>query len=122
VTDVDPLVAAHFVVERQSALPPGVWPRAAALLARQALEIELERFWLGREPRMNAARMRSQLTALARFARPPEVAREVRFVWAQLSRACHVGPYHLTPTSAELLRWIDVVQRFRDSQAVSALD
>jgi len=35
-----------------------------------------------------------------------EVARQVAFVYAALTRACHYHPYELAPTAAELTSWI----------------
>ena len=40
------------------------------------------------------------------------MAERVSYAWAGLSRACHQHPYELSPTSTELLAWIETVERF----------
>ena len=42
------LAAARRLVERPDAVTAGVWPRAAALLARQALEVAMAALWAAR--------------------------------------------------------------------------
>ncbi len=86
---------------------PG-WPRATAVLIRQALEAAVDGLWLQKEPQMVEARWRSKLIALVDIV-PARDAGMIRTLWAQLSGACHVHEYELPPTSGELRRWIEAV-------------
>jgi hypothetical protein len=88
----------------------GLWPRAAALLARQALEMGLDEFWLGRAPGVQNASARAQLLCLPTYM-DPRTARKADHAWEALSRACHHHPYELAPTATELSSWIDDVDR-----------
>ena len=89
----------------------GTWPRTAAFLGRQALELSLERFWQERAPGVEDASMRAQLICLPTYA-DEDMARRVRYVWHALSRACHRHAYELSPTGAELNGWLDEVEAF----------
>jgi len=51
---------------------------------------------------------KTQLICLPAYLEP-RLAREVGYVWAALSSACHYHPYDLAPTAAELSGWIDAV-------------
>lgn len=109
-TPADLLAAALDLLERPAPDGVGGWPRAVALLTRQALEGALEEFW-----RTNPATVglcectrKTQLTCLPTYLEP-RLAREVSYVWAALSGACHYHPYGLAPTAAELSGWIDAV-------------
>ena len=44
-------------------------------------------------------------------AEDEDLAERVSYAWAGLSRACHQHAYELSPTSPELIAWIDVVER-----------
>lgn len=86
--------------------PIGVWPRAAALLARQALEDALDRLWRLSVPQMRQASRRTQMICLGMLLKDEALIADVRAVWSSLSRACHHHHYELAPTAAELERWI----------------
>ena len=86
--------------------PSGVWPRAAALLARQALEDALDRLWAAVSPAMEQAGRRTQLICLSLFLEDEALIADVRAVWSSLSRACHHHHYELAPTAPELEGWI----------------
>ena len=86
--------------------PIGVWPRAAALLARQALEDALDRLWADCCPGMKQTSRRTQLFCLGLFVVDEDLIADVRAVWSSLSRACHHHHYELAPTAAELEGWI----------------
>ena len=83
-----------------------LWPRAAALLARQALEDALERYWWRSAPGVERLNMRAQLNCLRAYASPP-LASEFSYVWHALSRVTHHRPYALDPTRDELSSLID---------------
>ena len=91
--------------------PEGVWPRAAALLARQALEGALDRLWADTLPGMEQATRFTQLACLGQVLNDRTLVTEVRSAWSSLSRACHHYQYELGPTAAELQRWIRQAER-----------
>ena len=51
------LAHGRSMVDRNSVGTRGVWPRAAALLVRQALEVALKTFWSARAPGLEEASM-----------------------------------------------------------------
>jgi hypothetical protein len=87
----------------------GLWPRACALLTRQALEISLDDFWRSHSPGVEHASMRAQLLCLKSFV-DEDAAERASHVWWALSRACHHHPYELAPTADELTAWIQDVE------------
>jgi hypothetical protein len=89
----------------------GSWPRAAALLARQALEQGLDDLWGALSPRIREASRHAQLLCLGEFLRDEELVSGTRYAWHGLSRACHHQVYELSPTEAELSTWLDAVDR-----------
>lgn len=99
---------ARRLVERSESVD--AWSRSAAFLARRALEDcvrhVIERRW-GKILRPTFA---AQLIVLRELVKP-ETAREIAWVWTALSSATHAHAYELPPTGAELLRWIDAVDR-----------
>ena len=70
----------------------GTWPRAVALLTRQALEQTLDDLWRWKAPGQELASRRAQLLCLGWDIRDEALAQEVRYAWAALSRACHHQP------------------------------
>lgn len=104
------LTAARTLIARPDAATAGVWPRTAALLARQALEQAVGARWAATPETvgMPRARMRSQMISLPAYV-DPALARQVAYIWSALSHACHYHPYELAPTSAELTTWISDV-------------
>ena len=94
------------------------WPKAAALLGRQALEQELEALGEARFAGFGSANKRSQLLSLELLlAGDQPLAKEVTWAYSSLSRACHHHPYQLPPTALELKRWLDVVERLMQLQS-----
>ena len=83
----------------------GIWPRAAAILARQALEIALDQFWSKVAPGVENASARAQLICLAEYI-DPQLASRIRYTWHGLSVACHHHAYELPPTAEELRSWL----------------
>jgi hypothetical protein len=84
----------------------GRWPRAVALLTRQAIEGSLFDLWRAIHPGVEVAPMRAQLLVL-RHEVTPDLAAEAEYAWSALSRACHQHPYELVPTAAELGQWLE---------------
>lgn len=90
----------------------GVWPRAAAFLVRQALELAMAALWAA-DPRatgLSGCTMRSQMLCLTAYL-DPDTATRAAYLSAALSRACHYHSYELAPTAAELTRWLDEATR-----------
>ena len=87
----------------------GTWPRAVALLTRQALEQGLDNFWSQQAPGVEQASLAGQLLCLSAFLDDRDVVSGVRSAWHGLSRACHHQVYELPPTATELERWLDAV-------------
>lgn len=109
-TPRDLLTAARDMLERPAAATAGVWPRASAFLARQALEEAIGQMWAAKPAtsRLAACTMRSQLACLPSYF-DAHLARQIAYVYAALSEACHYHAYELAPTAAELTGWIDAV-------------
>jgi hypothetical protein len=103
--------------------PPPVfasrWPRAVALLARQALETSLAELWAKRAVKIGWARERSQLICLPAVIGDRGLAADATLAWNGLSGACHQHPYNLPPTVGELAGWLETVDRLR--RAVDAV-
>ncbi len=91
----------------------GTWPRAAALLIRQALEAALDQYWRDRGLALHECNARAQWICLADYERKdPATVAALSGTWHALSRACHHHAYELPPTAAELRGWLDVVERW----------
>jgi hypothetical protein len=103
------LAAANDLLDRSSKDTRGLWPRAAVLLQRQALEVALKTFWSLKAPGVEECSARAQLLCLGAYLADDGVARRAHHVWTALSRAAHFHPYELPPTREELLVWRDVV-------------
>lgn len=110
-TPADLLAMAESLVQRPDAGTAGVWPRAAALLTRQALEAALDDVWTRTAPGVASSSARAQLLCLPEYLGNRALAGEVSVAWAALSRACHHQAYSLPPTAVELGQWIGVVRR-----------
>ena len=90
--------------------PRGVWPRAAALLSRQALEEAMDQLWACTFPGMESASRATQLACLDQVLTDRTLVADIRTAWSSLSRACH-HHYELAPTAAELERCIRQTER-----------
>jgi hypothetical protein len=111
-TPVELLEAARQLIRRHDAATAGLWPRAGALLARQALEEALDAYWNARGLALGECPMRPQLVCLREYLPDTELAGRVEHAWSALSRACHHHPYELAPTAGELEGWVQVVGEF----------
>ncbi|MFF3286421.1 hypothetical protein [Streptomyces sp. NPDC003023] len=107
-TPQDLLAAADRLLGTAPTSTTGIWPRAAALLLRHALEEGLRRYWTRRRPEVARCSMHAQALCLAVYTNP-DTARRWSAVWSNLSRACHYHGYELAPTAAELHQWRDDV-------------
>ena len=101
------LSAADDLLSEPSAAWSGRWPRAVALLTRQALERSMEELWAVHAPAAMSSSARAQLLCLGVFV-DRDLARRTAWTWSALSRACHHS-YDLPPTAGELGDWINTV-------------
>ena len=90
---------------------PGLWERAAILLARQALEEALDDFWRARAPDLLHASMRAQLLCLGELMQNAHDAADVDQLWGALSNACHYSVSQPTPGGAEVHAWLNDTER-----------
>ncbi len=104
------LDAANSVLNRPELGLGGAWPRAVALIGRQALEEGLDQFWDGELAQMKDASRRTQTLCLNQFMRDPELSDGIKEAWSSLTRACHHHPYELSPTASELKNWLEEVE------------
>lgn len=103
------LAEARRLLDRPDESTAGRWPRAAALLARQALETSVSAVLGERAPGAEHCSARAQLLCLRQLI-DPEHAVTVEHAWVALSRACHHHVYELPPIADELRGWLDVVE------------
>lgn len=102
------LAAARLTATRPAAWG-ACWPRATAILTRQALEATIDTLWSGPSAGMADATWRAKLTCLPAYL-DPDLARRARHTWHALTAACHAHPYQLAPTLPELHDWIADVE------------
>ena len=88
----------------------GLWPRASAILALEALEASMLRLWERRTLDLQGCSMRAQLICLRTYLGDAHLAARAGHAWSALSRACHHHPYELAPTAGELRSWFSVVR------------
>ena len=106
------LASARSLLDRASTETSGLWPRAAVLLQRQALEVALKTYWSFKAPGVEECSTRAQFLCLGTYLPGPgaePLARRAHQAWAALSRAAHFHPYELPPTREELVAWSEVV-------------
>jgi hypothetical protein len=108
-TPGDLLEAARAMICQPRPETSGLWPRAAALLARQALEEALDDFWSRQAPGIERASTTCQLLCLPAYLPDRQLAGQAAHAWVALTHACHHHPYELPPTAEELSRWLEVV-------------
>jgi hypothetical protein len=103
------LELAQRLLHRTDPATAGLWPRASALLALQALEASLLRLWERRALDLHGCSMPTQLICLRTYLDDAPLAARTGHAWSALSRACHHHPYELGPTAGELQSWFAVV-------------
>lgn len=112
-TPAELLAEARALLERRSSATRGLWPRAAALLGRQALEQAI----VDREPLLATVPGRVRMLALRSVIGDADVAGRATHLWATLSRTTHHDDYELPPTAEELLGWFAELERVLDRLA-----
>jgi hypothetical protein len=111
------LAAARDVAGRDAAATAGLWPRAAALLARQALEAAIDDLWRATEPQMVEASARARFLCLPACGVAPYLVADAAQTWGALSSACHRHAYELPPTAGELESLCERVERIVQATA-----
>jgi hypothetical protein len=107
------LEAARQLLTDQDSSYAGVWPRATAMLGRQALESSLAELWRTLAPGLEEASFRTQFLCLPDFLGIKDaLAGRVSHVWWSLTRVCHYNPYRLSPTVDELTDWLNTIEEF----------
>ena len=107
------LEAARRLLTDRDSSSAGLWPRAAAMLGRQALEGSLADLWRSQAPGLEEASFMTQLLCLPAFlGNKDALAGRVNHVWWSLTRVCHYSPYRLSPTIDELTDWLDTIEKF----------
>ena len=101
--------AARDLIHIDDPQTAGLWPRAAALLGRQAIEAAMEDLWRLSAPGLEDASAKCQLLCLSHFLGDPDLAGRVHATWHGLTRSCHIQIYELAPTAAELEDWLETV-------------
>lgn len=101
---------ARALVDEPHAAMTGRWPRAAALLTRQALESGIAARCTELDPAIANCDARAQLLCLPLVV-DADLAGDVAHTWSALSHACHHHPYDLSPTVSELAGWMGTVER-----------
>ncbi len=104
------LAAARRLVDESGPSTAGWWPRASALLGRQALEQGLREHWRRTSPGAGSATFRAQLVCFAQQVDHP-AARRAPWIWSALSEACHFQGYELDATAQELRQWLEGVDQ-----------
>ena len=107
-TPAEVLAMAQQLLDRPDVKTARLWPRAAALLARQALEQGLGDHWRRKGVALHEVSTRAQLICLPSYL-DGTLAGRASQAWASLTRACHHHPYELTPGRDELLGWLGTV-------------
>jgi hypothetical protein len=103
------LASARALADRSSTDTRGLWPRAAVLLARQALEVALKTYWSATARGVEECSTRAQLLCLGAYLGDEGLARRANSAWGTLSRASHHHAYDLSPTREEVLASCDTV-------------
>ena len=105
---------ASGMLSRKYAMRPGLWPRASALLVRQALEESLTGYWVVKGIPLDRCSTRAQLICLREYLREGDLASRLAHAWAALSRACHHHSYELPPTVEEIKTWMEPVRELHE--------
>jgi hypothetical protein len=108
------LELARDLLSRADPSTAGLWPRAAALLTRQALEEAVDAYWAARQLPLDSLPTQTQLVCMRMMTSDETLPARLHEAWGALSRACHHHPYELAPTVGELGGWIEVVEEFAE--------
>ena len=107
--------AARDLIRNDDADTAGLWPRAAALLARQALELAMARLWQVTAPGLERTPTRCQLLCVGEMLQDRGLGGRATVTWYALSDACHHRAYALPPTAVELNAALETVWELAES-------
>lgn len=99
---------ARAVLDGTVRLPQSIATRAAAFLARQALEDTTRALCRRAGATIDRATMRSQLV-IVRVLHGDQIADTANLAWTGLSNSCHHHAYELAPTVDEVRYWVNLV-------------
>jgi hypothetical protein len=99
---------ANRILDGTVKVPGGRSARAAAVVARQALEESVDQRCAELIDGMQRASMRSTIILLRQLD-DPVVGHKAQAAWAGLSNACHHHAYELQPTAAEVRSLLKLV-------------
>jgi hypothetical protein len=91
-------------------LPAGRSVRSAAVLARQALEQNVDARVARLAPGIGRASMKSRLVILQRLG-DERIGQLARTAWDGLTQACHQHSYEIQPSTLEVRQLIGMVAR-----------
>ena len=94
--------AARDLIRDDDIATAGLWPRAAALLVRQGLELAMARLWEVTAPGLERTSTRCQLLCVGDMLNDRQLGGRATLTWQSLSNACHHRAYELPPTASEL--------------------
>lgn len=100
------LAEAGAILDGARGIPPSQVPRAAAFVARQAVEDAVKRLCLDVGADLPRANERSRLIVL-RCVVDADVAEAAHTAWSGLSRYCHRHAFELSPTPDEVRHLIE---------------
>ena len=106
--------AARDLIHIDDPQTAGLWPRAAALLGRQAIEAAMADLWRLSAPGLEDTSAKCQLLCLSHFLGDPNLAGRVHATWHGLTRSCHIQVYELAPTAPELESWLETAWALAD--------
>lgn len=109
------VAAARDVMRDDDPATAGLWPRAAALLGRQALETAMQRVWELAAPGMDDMSFRCQILCIGTMVNDASLGGRVAAAWNTLSVACHHGAYDLPPATGELTTALETVWALADA-------
>lgn len=112
----DDLLDATARLLATTSLPLGARTRAAALLARRALESSVDEALRRAGARPDRASLSGRMLALPALIDDEALARRAFATWHALSEACHHHGYELPPSADELASRVHTVR-----QVVAAL-
>lgn len=114
-TPAERLAVAERLLERSGGALAGLWPRACAVLVRQALEGAVDRVLREKVPGSQAANWRVKFLCLGRAIGEGK-ARELGYVWGRLSEVLHRGGGGLGASEVQLRGWVEKVRRVVGAQ------
>jgi hypothetical protein len=107
--------AARDLIRDDDIATAGLWPRAAALLARQGLELAMARLWEVTAPGLERTSTRCQLLCVGDMLNDRQLGGRATLTWQSLSNACHHRAYELPPTASELSLALEMVWDLAES-------